>query len=173
MAATSCGRQAWQQLLRNSSSSSSARRSAVTSSSLVCQPQQRQQHQLAAALRRQASTSPRVPSRRAATQSPFAFPRQQPLAQRSYSSGSQGGQHTPPPPPPPRRSSSNDQIKFWPFLVVIALGSGGYVLLVKQRNGECWAKAKSTKKGGGQPPEGSVIWRCHANLSPASRAHVV
>jgi hypothetical protein len=34
------------------------------------------------------------------------------------------------PPPPPRNSSG---IKFWPLLVIIALSSGCYVALVKQR----------------------------------------
>ncbi|KAK0632850.1 UMP-CMP kinase [Immersiella caudata] len=41
-------------------------------------------------------------------------------ARRSYSSGA----------PPPK---SNQKIKFWPFVAVIALGSGGYMLLVNRR----------------------------------------
>lgn len=47
-------------------------------------------------------------------------------AHRSYSTG-------PGAPPPPR--SSGNGIKFWPFVVVIALGSGGYMLLVNRRKG--------------------------------------
>ncbi|KAM7222135.1 uridylate kinase [Rhypophila decipiens] len=47
---------------------------------------------------------------------------------RSYSSSS------PPPPTPPRKKNPNE-LKFWPFLVVIALGSGGYILLANKRNG--------------------------------------
>ncbi|KAL2023196.1 hypothetical protein VTK56DRAFT_3319 [Thermocarpiscus australiensis] len=125
MAALASGRQAWRQLTRDSSLS----RPAATPSKLLQHTQRR-----GFAFSRQAfSSETRAHSRRAATR--FASPalRQQPRAQRSYSSGSQGGQNTtPPPPPPPRRSGSN-QIKFWPFLVVIALGSGGYVLLVNRR----------------------------------------
>ncbi|KAI1862138.1 uncharacterized protein JN550_010441 [Neoarthrinium moseri] len=62
-------------------------------------------------------------------------------ARRSYSSE------------PPKGSSSS--IKFWPFLVIIALGTGGYAMVVKQRAempaidapkkaGELGAPAKST-----------------------------
>ncbi|KAI1036535.1 hypothetical protein LB503_002938 [Fusarium chuoi] len=35
-------------------------------------------------------------------------------------------------PPKPRR---NDEVKFWPFVVVILVGTGGYVALVNRRNG--------------------------------------
>jgi hypothetical protein len=35
-------------------------------------------------------------------------------------------------PPPPNRKN---QIKLWPFLVIIALGSGSYILLVNKRTG--------------------------------------
>lgn len=116
MAATASGRQAWRQLMRKSSSRGP--------SSLLRQFQQDQ-----FALRRYASSaSTRTSSRRVITQSPSTFLRQQPLVQRSYSSGSQGGQT------PPR--SNNNQIKFWPFVIVIALGSGGYMLLVNRRKGE-------------------------------------
>ncbi|RGP73781.1 uridylate kinase [Fusarium longipes] len=34
-------------------------------------------------------------------------------------------------PPRPRR---NDEVKFWPFLVVALAGTGGYVALVNRRN---------------------------------------
>ncbi|KAK4240942.1 adenylate kinase-domain-containing protein [Achaetomium macrosporum] len=118
MAATACGRQAWQQLVRNTS-----RGPAAAPSNLL-----RQQQQYRLAFRRQASSTTRAVPRRAVTESPSSLLRQQPLAQRSYSSGSQGGQQAPPP-----RSSNNSQIKFWPFVVVIALGSGGYMLLVNRR----------------------------------------
>jgi hypothetical protein len=36
-------------------------------------------------------------------------------------------------PPKPRR---NDEVKFWPFVVVILVGTGGYVALVNRRNGK-------------------------------------
>ncbi|KAK4136346.1 UMP-CMP kinase [Trichocladium antarcticum] len=111
-------RQAWRQLIRTSS------RSPATPSNLL------QQQRLA--LRRQASTSTRAPSRRAVAPSPSALLRPQPSARRSYSSGPQGNQQTPPPPPPPPRSNGN-QVKFWPFVIVIACGSGGYMLLVNRR----------------------------------------
>jgi hypothetical protein len=61
---------------------------------------------------------------------------------RSYSSGS-------PPPPPPK---SGNNIKFWPFVAVIALGSGGYMLLVNRRKGALepgkfvWMGASSSTK---------------------------
>ncbi|OBS18372.1 hypothetical protein FPOA_10099 [Fusarium poae] len=35
-------------------------------------------------------------------------------------------------PPKPRR---NDEVKFWPFLVVALVGTGGYVALVNRRSG--------------------------------------
>ena len=63
--------------------------------------------------------------RLAASASRFT-PRTSPMAvqcSRSYSSQ----------PPKPRR---NDEVKFWPFLVVILVGTGGYVALVNRRNGE-------------------------------------
>ncbi|CAK7274145.1 bifunctional uridylate/adenylate kinase [Sporothrix epigloea] len=66
------------------------------------------------------------------------------VARRSYSSS------TPPPPPPPPKPSG---IKFWPFVVVIALGSGGYVLLVNQRN----ANKMSGDKTHGKPSGGSDL----------------
>ncbi|KAK3310023.1 adenylate kinase-domain-containing protein [Chaetomium strumarium] len=109
MAATACGRQAWRQLMRNS-----CRGPAATPSKLL-----RQQQPYRLAFQRQTSSTTRT--------TPSSLLRQQPLAQRSYSSGSQGGQQTPPP------RSSNSQIKFWPFVVLIALGSGGYMLLINRR----------------------------------------
>ncbi|KAK4039261.1 adenylate kinase-domain-containing protein [Parachaetomium inaequale] len=111
MAATASGRQAWRQLLRNTPRG----------------PAPKQQQYRSAFSRQISSTTTQASSRRAVpqSQSPSAFLRQQPLAQRSYSSGSQG-KNTPP------RSNSN-QVKFWPFLIVIALGSGGYMLLVNRR----------------------------------------
>jgi UMP-CMP kinase len=116
MAATASGRQAWRQLMRNTTCRGHA-------SSLLRQ----QQHTQAAFRRLASSLSTTASSRRAVTQSPSAFLRQQPLAQRSYSSGSQG-RNTPP--------KNNSQVKFWPFLIVIAFGFGGYAVLVNQRKGE-------------------------------------
>ncbi|EFX01614.1 uridylate kinase ura6 [Grosmannia clavigera kw1407] len=52
-------------------------------------------------------------------------------ARRFYSSNSSSSPPPPPPPPPP--SSPKQTIKFWPFIVVIALGFGGYAVLVNQR----------------------------------------
>jgi UMP-CMP kinase len=116
MAATASGRQAWRQLMRNTTCRGHA-------SSLLRQ----QQHTQAAFRRLASSSSTTASSRRAVTQSPSTFLRQQPLAQRSYSSGSQG-RNTPP--------KNNSQVKFWPFLIVIAFGFGGYAVLVNQRKGE-------------------------------------
>ncbi|KAK4128734.1 hypothetical protein N657DRAFT_37781 [Parathielavia appendiculata] len=110
MTAPASGRQAWRQLIRS------------TSSNLL----QRQPLQPRFALGRPISSTTRSLPRRIVTRSPSAFLRQQPVAQRSYSSQGQ--------PPPPR--GSNNQVKFWPFLIVIALGSGGYILLVNQRKGK-------------------------------------
>ncbi|KAK3943627.1 uridylate kinase [Diplogelasinospora grovesii] len=45
------------------------------------------------------------------------------------SSSSKRQQQTPPPP----KKGQNEPVKFWPFLIVIALGSGGYVLLINRR----------------------------------------
>jgi UMP-CMP kinase len=118
MAATACGRQAWRQLMRNTSRGPAANPSNVLR-------QQRQLHSRFP-LSRQISSTARSSPRRAVPQSPSSFLRQQPLAQRSYSSGQAH--------PPPR--GSNNQVKFWPFLIVIALGSGGYILLVNRRKGE-------------------------------------
>ncbi|KAH6963528.1 hypothetical protein DER45DRAFT_112485 [Fusarium avenaceum] len=36
-------------------------------------------------------------------------------------------------PPKPRR---NDEVKFWPFLAVIIVGTGGYMALAKHRHGK-------------------------------------
>ena len=59
-------------------------------------------------------------------------------ARRSYSSTpgqqQQEQQQQPPPPPPPPRSETT-KVKFWPFFIIIALGFGGYALLVNQRLG--------------------------------------
>jgi UMP-CMP kinase len=87
-----------------------------------------QQQQYRSAFCRQISSTTRASSRRAVPQTPSFALRQQLLAQRSYSSGSQG-KSTPP-------KGSNNQIKFWPFVVVIALGSGGYMLLVNKQKSE-------------------------------------
>ena len=57
-------------------------------------------------------------------------PGSQPQSQQQSSSSS-----PPPPPPPPPPKDSSKGFKIWPFLVLIALGSGSYVLLVKQRAG--------------------------------------
>ncbi|KAJ4297214.1 bifunctional uridylate/adenylate kinase [Collariella sp. IMI 366227] len=108
--ATASGRQAWRQLLRNTSTS-------IPSTSNILR---QQQHQLQSAFKRHASSFTQ-PSTRRTHQS---FLRQQPFAQRSYSSGSQ---HTPPP------RGNNSQVKFWPFVIVIACGSGGYLLLVNRQ----------------------------------------
>lgn len=43
-------------------------------------------------------------------------------------------------PPKPRR---NDEVKFWPFVVVILVGTGGYVALVNRRNGKLGFYANS------------------------------
>lgn len=113
MAATASGRQAWRQLMRNTCRG--------PASSLLRQQQQHSQY----TFRRLASSSTTTASpRRAVTQSPSSFLRQQ---QRSYSSGSQG------PKTPPKNSN---QVKFWPFLVIVACGFGGYAVLVNQRKGE-------------------------------------
>ncbi|CAF3443083.1 unnamed protein product [Fusarium graminearum] len=35
----------------------------------------------------------------------------------------------------PPKSRRNDEVKFWPFLVVALVGTGGYVALVNRRSG--------------------------------------
>ena len=116
MAATASSRQAWRQLMGNATR--------APASNIL---RQQQQQYLSASCRHISSTT-RASSRRAVRQSP-SFPlRQQPLAQRSYSSGSHG-KSTPP-------KGSNNQVKFWPFVVVIALGSGGYMLLINRQPSE-------------------------------------
>ena len=117
MAASAAGRQAWRQLMRNTTTTTR-----TTSSNLLRQ----QLPQYSSVLRRQASSTAQSSSRRVATQSPSSILRQQPRAQqyRSYSSGA----------PPP--GGNKNQVKFWPFVVVIALGSGGYVLLANGRKSE-------------------------------------
>ncbi|KAL2165118.1 hypothetical protein VTH06DRAFT_414 [Thermothelomyces fergusii] len=119
MATAASGRQAWRQLLRNTPR---------WSASSLSRPQQQQQQQYyRLVFGRQLSSGTRTASGRATARSPSSlsfFRGQQPPAQRPYSSGSQG-KNTPP--------RNDQQIKFWPFLVVIALGSGGYVLLVNKR----------------------------------------
>jgi UMP-CMP kinase len=129
MAATACGRQGWRQLIRNSCHGPAT---TTPSKNLL-----RQQQPYRLAFQRQASSTTRT--------TPHSLLRQQPLAQRSYSSGSQGGQQTPPPP-----RSSNSQIKFWPFVVLIALGSGGYMLLINRRKSElsCIPAGWSGGRGG-------------------------
>ncbi|KAK4454636.1 adenylate kinase-domain-containing protein [Podospora aff. communis PSN243] len=72
--------------------------------------------------RRNASSSARLWSQQQKV-NPAARPTKLPTsntARRSYSSGA----------PPPK---GNQNIKFWPFVAVIALGSGGYMLLVNRR----------------------------------------
>ncbi|KAK3906789.1 adenylate kinase-domain-containing protein [Staphylotrichum tortipilum] len=112
MAATASGRQAWRQLMRNTTITTTT---CTTSSNLLRQ----QLPQYSSVLRRQASSTAQSSSRRVATQSPPSALRQQ---HRSYSSGA---------PPPP--GGNKNQFKVWPFVVIIALGSGGYVLLANRR----------------------------------------
>ncbi|KAH6650675.1 adenylate kinase-domain-containing protein [Chaetomium tenue] len=114
MAATASSRQAWRQLIGN------------TTRGPVSNILRQQQQQYRSAFCRQISSTTRASSRRTVSQPPSFALRQQPLAQRSYSSGSQG-KNTPP-------KGSNNQVKFWPFLIVIALGSGGYMLLINRQS---------------------------------------
>ncbi|CAK7232429.1 bifunctional uridylate/adenylate kinase [Sporothrix bragantina] len=102
----------------------------------------------AAATTSRASTSCRTPTS-ITTPVSFSSSLPRPAARRFYSSNNnESGSPPPPPPPPPPPKPSN--IKFWPFLVVIALGSGGYVLLVNQRNqNKMSADKKSGKPSGG------------------------
>ncbi|CAK7201430.1 bifunctional uridylate/adenylate kinase [Sporothrix eucalyptigena] len=89
----------------------------------------------------------RIPTTVTPISSAFSLPRL--TARRFYSSKNEGGSTPPPPPPPPKPSS----IKFWPFLVVIALGSGGYVLLVNQRNQNKMDKQSGKPSGGSDIPK--------------------
>ena len=116
MATTASGRQAWRQLMGNTTRG--------PASNILRQ----QQQQYRSAFCRQISSTTRASSRRAVPQTPSFSLRQQLLAQRSYSSGSQG-KNTPP-------KGSNNQVKFWPFVIVIALGSGAYMVLIKKLNSE-------------------------------------
>lgn len=107
--AASVPRQAWRQLVSRTASSSTLRLSSLA--------------------RQQFSTATiRTPKKSSSALSGFRSTCSS-SSRRSYSSS------TPPPPPPPRKKNPNE-LKFWPFLVVIALGSGGYILLANQRNGE-------------------------------------
>lgn len=65
-------------------------------------------------------------SRAAATRAttPISSPTYRSSTRRAYSS-------QPPPNPNP-----NQSVKFWPFLIIIAAGFGGYVFLVKRRIGK-------------------------------------
>ncbi|KAH6619185.1 adenylate kinase-domain-containing protein [Chaetomium sp. MPI-SDFR-AT-0129] len=126
MAVTASGRHAWRQLMRDTS-----RRPVSTNGSNFLRYQQQLYR---SPFSRQVSSS----SGRVSPRSPSSLLRQQqqqqPLGQRLYSSeSSQGSGNTTPPPPPPPPKNSGSQVKFWPFVVVIALGSGGYMLLVNNR----------------------------------------
>ncbi|KAL2133930.1 hypothetical protein VTI74DRAFT_1348 [Chaetomium olivicolor] len=136
MAATASARQAWRQLLRNASRG--------TPSNIL---RQQQQQQLRSAFRRHASSSSSTTAQVSSRRAQPSFLRQQPFAQRSYSSGSQ---HTPPP-------RSNNQVKFWPFLIVIACGSGGYMLLVNRRK-EMPPSSKSQPTPAFSPEEVTVLF---------------
>ncbi|KAK3395869.1 adenylate kinase-domain-containing protein [Sordaria brevicollis] len=74
----------------------------------------------AAASRRCASTLQNTTARARSTQ--WTFPKES--GKRSYSNLPPGGS------PPPRETN---KVAFWPFVAVIALGSGGYMLLVNRR----------------------------------------
>ena len=94
----------------------------------------RQPSQAAAPFRR-ASTAATTSSKRTCSTSfgtPFLL--RSPATKttrRSYSSA---------PPPPPGSSDSNYTVKFWPFVAIIAAGTGAWVLLVNRRKGR-WSIA--------------------------------
>ncbi|KAL1844267.1 hypothetical protein VTJ49DRAFT_2324 [Mycothermus thermophilus] len=139
-------RQAWRQLIR-----AGTRVAGGPASSLRQQPQQQQQlRQCQAAFRRQVSSLAASTSRRATTQSSTSSASsvlRQPLARRTYSSG----------PKPPPGSNSNQQIKFWPFVIVIALGSGGYILLIN-RNKEMPPTSDSKATPAFSPSDVTVLF---------------
>ncbi|KAK4170250.1 adenylate kinase-domain-containing protein [Cladorrhinum sp. PSN259] len=126
--AAASGRQAWRQLMRNT----------TTTSTILQRPQvQNQLRRAASSISASASRSP-IPCRAGVSQPLFQC--QQPSLYRSYSS--QGGGN-----PPPRNSS---QIKFWPFVIVIACGSSGYILLVNRRK-DMPPTTRSTVQDGRKP----------------------
>lgn len=139
MAAAASGRQAWRQVMRAPASSTQKpqlgrqseqllqRRAASSSSSSPAAAHSIIQRPTAPAV------SPRsLPARNTSTTATTRGPKQQ-QQQRSYSSSSQSNNSSTPPPPPPPRGKDKNNLKFWPFLVVIALGSSSYILLVNRR----------------------------------------
>jgi len=112
----SAHRQAWQKL------------AASTLRNLPKQNTRPPSAHLGLAFRRDVSSSSRLWSQQqTAKPAAIARPTRTPFssgARRSYTSGA---------PPPPR--NNKDKVKFWPFVLVVALGSGGYILLVNRRKG--------------------------------------
>ncbi|KAK4230626.1 adenylate kinase-domain-containing protein [Podospora fimiseda] len=121
--AAASGRQAWRQLMRNTNIL--------------------QKHQFPRAASSLSASSPKafVPRRAGVSQS--LFQREQQPSSSSYRSySSQGGNSSPPPPKNP------NQIKFWPFVIVIGFGSTGYILLVNRRK----EMPPTTSKNGSSKP---------------------
>ncbi|KAK0734031.1 hypothetical protein B0T26DRAFT_49434 [Lasiosphaeria miniovina] len=161
MAAAASGRQAWRQVMRPPASSTQKllpgrqseqllqRRAASSSSSSPAAAHSIIQRPTAPAV------SPRIlPARNTSTTATIKGPKQQ---QRSYSSSSPNNNSSTPPPPP--RGKNKNNLKFWPFLVVIALGSSSYILLVNRRKGR--ARAKSTSAASiGRPYSGHAVVPC-------------
>ncbi|KAK3995487.1 adenylate kinase-domain-containing protein [Cladorrhinum sp. PSN332] len=136
VAAAASGRQAWRQLMR----------STTTTSGILQRPQVQHQLRRAASSLSASSVKAPVPRRAGVSQSLFQC-QQQPSSSSSSSSSfrsysSQGGGS--PPPPPPRNPN---QVKFWPFVIVIAFGSSGYILLVNRRKEMPPTKPTSSEDG--------------------------
>ncbi|ETS87720.1 hypothetical protein PFICI_01548 [Pestalotiopsis fici W106-1] len=84
--------------------------SSVCSSSSIAGRVQARASFASSALSRATTAAPRTPTKIATT-----------AARRAYSTE------------PPK--GSNNSIKFWPFVVIIALGTGGYAMIVNRRAG--------------------------------------
>lgn len=111
--AASVSRQGWRQLVQRTASSSTPSRQLLISSRGPLSSS-------ATASARQHFSTKRFSSATSPLRSNSGS-----SSRRSYSSSS------PPPPPPPRA-----EFKVWPFVVLIAITSGGYMLLVNRRKGE-------------------------------------
>ncbi|KAK3337274.1 uridylate kinase [Cercophora scortea] len=101
--------------------------------------------QRTATLTATARTCPRfLPVAAPARRSYSSNPNPNPNSNSNPNSGSSSSSN-PPPPPPPR--NSGQEVKFWPFAVLIAIASGAYVLLTRTRQ-EMPARPNSGASGG-------------------------
>lgn len=69
-------------------------------------------------------------------------------ARRFYSETpkSKSSSGTPPPPPPPPPTGPKQSVKFWPFFIIIGLGTGGYIMLANRRKGASFLRVLSVRR---------------------------